>query len=143
MAEDAVAETPGGTAFVKVAIPDAPLVTEPRSIVKGRRPAVVAAVFGVGRSAVGDGCRGVLPSAPTYRSRGNVRVWPSYANDLTVNGRVLVSSYRDTERDRGARRAPEGDARLRHHRDRRQPRGQRGRTVHCLTMQIPADVIGY
>jgi agmatine/peptidylarginine deiminase len=68
-----------------------------------------------------------------------VRVWPNYANSLTVNGRVLVPTYGDPARDAAAldvyQQAMPGheiiaiDAHV---------VANAGGTVHCLTMQIPA-----
>jgi agmatine/peptidylarginine deiminase len=81
-----------------------------------------------------------LPSVPRYWNWGFVRVWPNYANALTINGRVLVPTYRDRERDEAAltvyRRAMPThevigiDASV---------VANAGGTVHCLTMQIAAE----
>jgi agmatine deiminase len=126
--------------FVKLATPDTVLVTEPDSIVNGRRLREAAEVFRVSRNAVGSSYRVVaLPGAPSYLNWGIVPVRPNYANALTVNGRVLVPTYRDYERDAAALAVyrqvmPDHeiipiDARI---------AANAGGTVHCLTMQIPA-----
>lgn len=72
---------------------------------------------------------------------GIARIWPSYANALTVNGRVLVPTYGEPERDDAALAVyrqvmPDYDvigidARV---------AANAGGTVHCLTMQIPAGI---
>jgi agmatine/peptidylarginine deiminase len=80
-----------------------------------------------------------LPSVPHYRNWGFVRVWPNYANALTVNGRVLVPTYRDPQRDAAAlavyqRVLPDHDiVAIDAH-----VAANAGGTVHCLTMQVPA-----
>ena len=128
--------------FVKLATPDTVLVTEPRSIVNGRRLTEAAEVLDAAatRSAapiVSWRC----PACPHYSNWGIVRVWPNYTNALTVNGRVMVPTYRDPERDAAALAVyrqvmPEHeiigiDARI---------AANAVGTVHCLTMQIPADL---
>jgi len=126
--------------FVKLATPDTVLVTQPGSIVNGRRLMEAAKVFRISRNALGSSYRVVvLPSAPAYLNWGIVPVRPNYANALTVNGRVLVPIYRDRERDAAALAVyrqvmPDHDiigidARI---------AANAGGTVHCLTMQIPA-----
>ncbi len=127
--------------FVKLATPDTVLVTEARSAVNRRTLTNAAEILGSSRIAAGGSYRVLrLPSVPFYRNWGIVRVWPNYANALTVNGRVLVPTYRDPERDGAAlavyrRVMPDYDiigidAAV---------AANAGGTVHCLTMQIPAD----
>jgi agmatine deiminase len=127
--------------FVKLATPETVLVTEPRSIVNGRRMAEVAEVLRASRNAAGSAYRVVaLPSVPAYCNWGVSRIWPTYTNALTVNRRVLVPTYGFAERDAAAlavyRQAmPDHeiigiDART---------AANAGGAVHCLTMQIPAD----
>jgi agmatine deiminase len=127
--------------FVKLATPDTVLVTEPRSLVNGRRMAEVAEVLRASRNAAGRSYRLVaLPSLPAYCNWGVSRIWPSYTNALTVNHRVLVPIYGFPERDAAALAVyrqvmPDHeiigvDART---------AVNAGGTVHCLTMQIPAD----
>jgi agmatine deiminase len=127
--------------FVKLATPDTVLVTEPRSLVNGRRMAAVAEVLRASRNAAGCSYRLVaLPSLPAYCNWGVSRIWPSYTNALTVNHRVLVPVYGFPERDAAALAVyrqvmPDHeiigiDART---------AANAGGTVHCLTMQIPAD----
>jgi agmatine deiminase len=127
--------------FVKLATPDTVLVTEPRSIVNGRRLAEVAKVFRASRNAAGCSYRVVaLPSVPAYCNWGASRIWPSYTNALTVNHRVLVPTYDLPELDAAAlavyrRVMPDHEiiginARI---------AANAGGTIHCLTMQIPAD----
>jgi agmatine deiminase len=127
--------------FVKLATPDTVLVTEARSAVNRRALTKTAKLLGASRTSAGDPYRVVaLPSVPFYRNWGIVRVWPNYANALTVNGRVLVPTYRDRERDAAAvavyrQVMPDYevigiDAAV---------AANAGGTVHCLTMQIPAE----
>jgi agmatine deiminase len=127
--------------FVKLATPDTVLVTEPRSIVNGRRLAEAAGVLRASRNAAGRPYRVVaLPSVPAYCNWGVSRIWPSYTNALTVNHRVLVPTYGFAERDAAALAVyrqvmPDHeiigiDARV---------AANAGGTIHCLTMQIPAD----
>jgi agmatine deiminase len=127
--------------FVKLATPDTVLVTEPRSIVNGRRMAEVAGVLRASRNAAGSSYRVVaLPSVPAYCNWGVSRIWPTYTNALTVNRRVLVPTYGFPERDAAAlavyrQEMPDHeiigiDART---------AANAGGAVHCLTMQIPAD----
>jgi agmatine deiminase len=127
--------------FVKLATPDTVLVTEPRSVINRRRLTEVAGMFHASCNAVGDSYRVVaLPSVPQYRNWGIVRVSPNYTNALTVNGRVLVPTYRDPGRDAAALAVyrevmPDHDiigidSRI---------AANAGGTVHCLTMQIPAE----
>lgn len=127
--------------FVKLATPDTVLVTAPRSIINRRRLTEVADVLGASRNAVGHSYRVVeLPSVPHYRNWGIVRVWPNYTNALTVNGRVLVPTYRDPDRDAAAlavyrKVMPDHDIiGIDSH-----IAANAGGTVHCLTMQIPAQ----
>ena len=126
--------------FAKLATPDTVLVTEPRSIVNGRRLAAVAEVLRASRNAAGSTYRVVeLPGVPAYCNWGVSRIWPTYTNALTVNRRVLVPTYGFPERDAAAlavyRQAmPDHeiigiDART---------AANAGGAVHCLTMQIPA-----
>jgi agmatine deiminase len=126
--------------FVKLATPETVLVTEPRSLVNRRRLTLTAELLASSRTAAGERYRVVrLPSVPHYRNWGVVRVWPNYANSLTVNGRVLVPTYGDPARDAAAldvyQQAMPGheiiaiDAHV---------VANAGGTVHCLTMQIPA-----
>ncbi len=126
--------------FLKLATPDTVLVTEPRSIFNRQSLIEAVAVLRNSRTADGEPYRVVkLPSVPHYRNWGIVRVWPNYANALTVNGRVLVPTYRDPERDAAAldvyrRVLPTHDiiaidAHI---------AANAGGTVHCLTMQVPA-----
>ena len=126
--------------FVKLATAETVLVTEPRSVVNGRRLAEVAEALRVSRNAAGCSYRVVaLPSVPAYCNWGVSRIWPSYTNALTVNHRVLVPTYGFPERDAAAlavyrRVMPDHEiigisARL---------AANAGGTVHCLTMQIPA-----
>jgi agmatine deiminase len=126
--------------FVKLASADTVLVTEPRSILNRRALAATIDLLRNSRSATGKQYRVVtLPSVPHYRNWGFVRVWPNYANSLTINGRVLVPTYGDRERDAAALRVYRQvmpahdivsiDAHL---------AANAGGTVHCLTMQIPA-----
>jgi agmatine deiminase len=125
--------------FVKLATPDTVLVTEPRSVVNGRRLKEVAEVLRASRNAAGCCYRVVaLPSAPAYCNWGVSRIWPSYTNALTVNHRVIVPIYGLPERDAAALAVyrqvlPDHeiigiDARV---------AANAGGTVHCLTMQIP------
>jgi agmatine deiminase len=127
--------------FVKLATPDTVLVTEPRSVINGRRLAEIAGTFRASRNAAGDPYRVVtVPSVPAHLNWGVSRIWPSYTNALTVNHRVIVPTYGVPERDAAAldvyRRVMPGhevvgiDARI---------AANAGGTVHCLTMQIPAD----
>jgi agmatine deiminase len=127
--------------FVKLATPDTVLVTEPRSIVNGRRLAEVAKVLRASRNAAGCSYRVVaLPSVPAYCNWGASRIWPSYTNALTVNHRVLVPTYGLPELDAAALAVyrlvmPDHEiiginARI---------AANAGGTIHCLTMQIPAD----
>jgi agmatine deiminase len=127
--------------FVKLATPDTVLVTEPRSAVNGRRLKEVTEMLRASRNAAGSSYRVVpLPSVPAHINWGLSRIWPSYANALTVNHRVLVPTYGLRERDAAAiavyrRVMPDHeiigvDARV---------AANAGGTVHCLTMQIPAD----
>jgi agmatine deiminase len=84
-----------------------------------------------------------LPGVPAYCNWGISRIWPSYTNALTVNHRVLVPTYGLPERDAAALAVyrqvlPDHeiigiDARV---------AANAGGTVHCLTMQIPADLGG-
>jgi len=126
--------------FVKLATPDTVLVTEPRSIVNGRRLAEAAEVLRASRNATGCSYRVVaLPSVPAYCNWGVSRIWPSYTNALTVNQRVLVPTYGLPERDAAALAVyrqvmPDHEiiginARI---------AANAGGTIHCLTMQIPA-----
>jgi agmatine deiminase len=126
--------------FVKLATPDTVLVTEPRSIVNGRRLAEAAEVLRASRSAAGCPYRVVaVPSVPAYCNWGVSRIWPSYTNALTVNQRVLVPTYGLPECDAAALAVyrqvmPDHEiiginARI---------AANAGGTVHCLTMQIPA-----
>jgi agmatine deiminase len=126
--------------FVKLATPDTVLVTEPRSIVNGRRLAEAAEVLRASRNAAGCSYRVVtLPSVPAYCNWGVSRIWPSYTNALTVNQRVLVPTYGLPERDAAALAVyrqvmPDHEiigvnARI---------AANAGGTIHCLTMQIPA-----
>jgi len=126
--------------FVKLATPDTVLVTEPRSIVNGRRLAEAAEVLRASRNATGCFYRVVaLPSVPAYCNWGVSRIWPSYTNALTVNQRVLVPTYGLPERDAAALAVyrqvmPDHEiiginART---------AANAGGTIHCLTMQIPA-----
>jgi len=128
--------------FVKLATPDTVLVTEPRSVVNRRRLTEVAEVLRASRNATGCSYRVVtLPGVPAYCNWGISRIWPSYTNALTVNDRVLVPTYGLPERDAAAlavyRQVMPGheiigiDARV---------AANAGGTVHCLTMQIPADL---
>lgn len=128
--------------FVKLATPETVLITEPRSFVNGQRLAEVAETLAVSRNARGRSYRVVaLPSVPAYRNWGVSRIWPSYANALTVNGRVLVPTYGYPGRDAAAlavyqRVMPDHhiigiDARV---------AVNAGGTVHCLTMQIPRSI---
>ena len=93
------------------------------------------------RNAAGRSYRVVaLPSVPAYLNWGVSRIWSSYTNALTVNQRVLVPTYGLPERDAAALAVyrqvmPDHeiigiDARI---------AANAGGTVHCLTMQIPAD----
>ena len=127
--------------FIKLATPDTVLVTDPRSIVNGRRLTEVAEVLRASRNAAGCSYRVVaLPSVPAYLNWGASRIWPSYTNALTVNHRVLVPTYGLPECDAAALAVyrhvlPDHeivgiDARI---------AANAGGTVHCLTMQIPAD----
>ncbi len=127
--------------FVKLATQDTVLLTEPRSVVNGRRLTEVAEVLRASRNATGGAYRVVaLPSVPAYCNWGVSRIWPSYTNALTVNHRVLVPTYGLPERDAAALAVyrqvmPDHeiigiDARV---------AANAGGTVHCLTMQIPAD----
>jgi agmatine deiminase len=127
--------------FAKLATPDTILVTEPRSVVNGRRLTEVAEVLRASRNAAGHSYRVVaLPSVPAYCNWGVSRIWPSYTNALTVNHRVLVPTYGFPERDAAALSTYQQvmpdheiigiDARV---------AVNAGGTVHCLTMQIPAD----
>lgn len=127
--------------FVKLATPDTVLVTEPRSVINGRRLKEVAEALVAGRSAAGRSYRVVtLPSMPGYRNWGISRIWPTYTNALTVNHRVVVPTYGHPDRDAAALAVyrqvmPDHeiigiDARI---------AANAGGTVHCLTMQIPAD----
>jgi len=127
--------------FVKLATPDTVLVTEPSSIINGRRIAEAARVLRASRNAAGCSYRVVtLPSLPAYCNWGVSRIWPSYTNALTVNHRVLVPVYGFPERDAAAlavyRQVMPGheiigiNARI---------AANAGGTIHCLTMQIPAD----
>jgi agmatine deiminase len=127
--------------FAKLATPDTLLVTEPRSIVNGRRLTEVARMLRTSRSAAGCSYRVVaLPSVPAYCNWGVSRIWPSYTNALTVNHRVLVPTYGLPERDATALAVycqvmPDHEivginARV---------AANAGGTIHCLTMQIPAD----
>lgn len=128
--------------FVKLVAPDTVLVTEPRSIINRERLAKSIEILGASRNAAGDGYRIVsLPSLPHYRNWGFVRVWPNYTNALTVNGRVVVPTYRDPERDAAALAiyrqvlpdheiVPVDAAVV----------ANAGGAVHCLTMQVPAEV---
>jgi agmatine deiminase len=127
--------------FVKLAAPDTVLVTEPRSIINGRRLTEVAEVLRASRNAAGCSYRVLpLPSVPAHVNWGVSRIWPSYANALTVNRRVLVPAYGLPERDAAAIAVyrevlPDHeiigiDARV---------AANAGGTIHCLTMQIPAD----
>ena len=127
--------------FAKLATPDTVLVTEPRSIVNRRRLTEAAEVLRASRNAAGCSYRVVaLPSVPAYCNWGVSRIWPSYTNALTVNRRVLVPTYGFPERDAAALavyRQVMSDheiiginARI---------AANAGGTVHCLTMQIPAD----
>ena len=127
--------------FVKLATPDTILVTEPRSVVNGRRLAEVAEVLRGSRNAAGCSYRVVaLPSPPAYLNWGVSRIWPSYTNALTVNHRILVPTYGLPERDAAALAVYRQvmaddevigiDARI---------AANAGGTVHCLTMQVPAD----
>jgi agmatine deiminase len=126
--------------FVKLASADTVLVTEPRSILNRRALAATIDLLRNSRSATGKQYRVVtLPSVPHYRNWGFVRVWPNYANSLTINGRVLVPTYGDRELDAAALRVYRQvmpahdivaiDAHV---------AANAGGTVHCLTMQIPA-----
>lgn len=126
--------------FVKLATPQTILVTDSRSIVNRQRLMEASAVLNSSRSAAGGTFRVVaLPSLPQYRNWGIVRVSPNYANSLTVNGRVLVPTYRDPARDAAALAVyrevmPEHeviaiDSSI---------AANAGGTVHCLTMQIPS-----
>lgn len=128
--------------FAKLAGPETVLLTEPRSVVNRGRLAEAARVLETSRNALGNSYHVVmLPSVPAYRNWGIARIWPSYANALTVNGRVLVPTYGEPERDDAAlavyRQVMPGydvigiDARV---------AANAGGTVHCLTMQIPAGV---
>lgn len=130
--------------FVKLAGLDTVLVTTPRSIINRGQLRDAANALGASRTAFGGSYRVVaLPSVPHYRNWGFVRVWPSYTNALTVNGRVLVPTYRDAERDAAAlavyrREMPDHeiigiDASV---------AVNAGGAVHCLTMQIPASPNG-
>jgi agmatine deiminase len=130
--------------FAKLATPDTVLVTEPRSIVNRRTLMLTAKILRNSRSATGERYRVVtLPGLPHYRNWGFVRVWPNYANALTVNERVLVPTYREPERDAAAlaiyrRVLPTHDIiAIDAH-----VAANAGGTVHCLTMQIPADRSG-
>jgi len=77
---------------------------------------------------------------PGYRNWGISRIWPTYTNALTVNHRVVVPTYGHPDRDAAALAVyrqvmPDHeiigiDARI---------AANAGGTVHCLTMQIPAD----
>jgi agmatine deiminase len=127
--------------FVKLATTDTVLVTEPRSIVNGRRMVQVAELLRASRNAAGSMYRVVaLPSVPAYCNWGVSRIWPTYTNALTVNRRVLVPTYGFPERDAAAlavyrQTMPDHeiigiDART---------AANAGGAVHCLTMQIPAD----
>ncbi len=127
--------------FAKLATPDTVLVTEPRSLVNGRRMAQVAEMLRASRNAAGSAYRVVaLPSVPAYCNWGLWRIWPTYTNSLTVNHRVLVPVYGYPQRDAAALAVyrqvmPDHevigiDART---------AANAGGTVHCLTMQIPAD----
>ena len=126
--------------FVKLATPDTVLVTEPRSIVNGRRLAEAAEVLRASRNATGCSYRVVaVPSVPAYCNWGVSRIWPSYTNALTVNQRVLVPTYGLPECDAAALAVyrqvmPDHEiiginARI---------AANAGGTIHCLTMQIPA-----
>jgi agmatine deiminase len=126
--------------FVKLATPDTVLVTEPRSIVNGRRLAAAAEVLRASRNATGCSYRVVaVPSVPAYCNWGVSRIWPSYTNALTVNQRVLVPTYGLPECDAAALAVyrqvmPDHEiiginART---------AANAGGTIHCLTMQIPA-----
>lgn len=130
--------------FAKLATPDTILVTEPRSIINGGRLTEVAEVLRASRTAAGCCYRVVaLPSVPAHCNWGVSRIWPSYTNALTVNHRVLVPTYGLPERDAAAlavyRQVMPNheivgiDARV---------AANAGGTVHCLTMQIPADPAG-
>ncbi len=127
--------------FMKLASPDTVLVTAPRSIVNRQTLTATIDVLRSARNATGEPYRvATLPSVPHYRNWGFVRVWPNYANALTINGRVLVPTYRDRERDAAAltvyRQAMPMhdvvaiDARV---------AANAGGTIHCLTMQVPAE----
>jgi agmatine deiminase len=127
--------------FVKLAAPDTVLVTEPRSVVNGGRLKEITEMLRASRNAAGSSYRVVaLPSAPAHCNWGVSRIWPSYTNALTVNHRVLVPTYGLRERDAAAiavyqQVMPDHeiigiDARV---------AANAGGTVHCLTMQIPAD----
>jgi agmatine deiminase len=127
--------------FVKLASANTVLVTAPRSMLNRSTLNAAIDVLRASRNASGEPYRVLmLPSLPHYRNWGIVRVWPNYANALTVNGRVLVPTYRDPHRDVAAlgmyRRAmPDHeiiaiDAHV---------AANAGGTVHCLTMQIPAE----
>jgi agmatine deiminase len=126
--------------FVKLATPDTVLVTEPRSVVNGRRLAEAAEVLRASRNATGCSYRVVaVPSVPAYCNWGVSRIWPSYTNALTVNQRVLVPIYGLPECDAAALAVyrqvmPDHEiiginART---------AANAGGTIHCLTMQIPA-----
>ena len=127
--------------FVKLVTPDTVLVTEPGSLINGRRLAEVAGALRASRNAAGGGYRVVaLPSVPGHCNWGVSRIWPSYTNALTVNHRVLVPTYGLPQHDAAAiavyrQVMPDHeiigiDARV---------AANAGGTVHCLTMQIPAD----
>jgi agmatine/peptidylarginine deiminase len=98
-------------------------------------------VFRASRNAAGSSYRvATLPSVPAYCNWGVSRIWPTYTNALTVNRRVLVPTYGFPERDAAAlavyrQTMPNHeiigiDART---------AVNAGGSVHCLTMQIPAD----
>ena len=127
--------------FLKLANANTVLITEPRSRVNRRTLIDAASTLARTCSAAGEPYRVVeLPSVPFYRNWGIVRVWPSYANALTVNGRVLVPTYGDGAPDAAAlaiyrRVMPDHeivgiDASV---------AANAGGTVHCLTMQVPAE----
>jgi agmatine deiminase len=128
--------------LVKLATPDTILVTEPGSIINGRRLTEVAEVLRASRNAAGSTYRVVaLPSVPAHCNWGISRIWPSYTNALTINNRVLVPTFDLPQHDAAAiaiyqQVMPDHEiiginSRV---------AANAGGTVHCLTMQIPADL---
>lgn len=123
----------------KLASADTVLVSAPKLMLNSANLRTAAETFRREKNASGESYRVLeLPVPPLYLNWGLWRVWRTYTNALTVNGRVLVPVFG----------VPSDDAALRVY-EQAMPKHEiipidsriganGGGAVHCLTKEIPA-----